>query len=361
MFSDQQPQETKWLLPGKRLFYSRLLKSAFLPYHLSASNPFTLMTAHPDIHMGRVEVKSRNSFCGLRLTNLCPCPADASVSSSLKVKLTSKRRLVNRPQLKSKVVWGRRHCFWSPSSLGRRFMETLRTWRPAVAQTAALFLALVLSHLHSEGKTSRQPGESAEPPVLESCSTRFSFTVAANIFFFKVLQLFRKALDRTGFMLLFVPRPSVCSCCGPSLLPARSSGHAAVLLSLRGPLCAVAAVRPVEGPRQPAPVSLHQTQGFPEVQRRLSHDLQARQHRAHHPARPAAGLRPSRVFCEQEGRVPGLQRGAGPGGRWVWQVRGRGVRLCHVTETFVSLDSSALSTSAPNSRQNQSGRSIRFI
>lgn len=196
-----------WLFPGKRPFYSRLLKPVFLPYHLSASNPFTLMTAHPDLHMG-LEVKSRNSFCGLRLTNLCPCPADASVSGSLKVKPTSKRRLVNRPQLKSKVVWGRRHCFWSPGSLGRRFMETLRTWRPAVAQTAALFLALVLSHLHSEGKTSRQPGESAEPSVLESSSTRFSFTIAVNIFL-KSASVNQKSFGQDG-LHASVCTPSVC-------------------------------------------------------------------------------------------------------------------------------------------------------
>lgn len=131
------------------LFQSGLLKSAFL--HLSASNPPTLMAAHPD------SSPHGTSWSEAQEQLLRPSPVkDLSMSSrsvsinSLKVKTQLQSQACKlTPCLESKVVWGGPHRFWSAGSLGRRFMEVLRMWRPA------LFLALVLPHLRSEGKTSR--------------------------------------------------------------------------------------------------------------------------------------------------------------------------------------------------------------
>lgn len=71
----------------------------------------------------------------------------------------------------------------------------------------------------------------------------------------------------------------------------------------------------MEEPEQRAVVSLHQTQGVPELQRGLQHQLQPRQHHADDTTRQAGGLRSSRLLCEQTTRVLGLQRGAGQGVR----------------------------------------------
>ena len=126
----------------------------------------------------------------------------------------------------------------------------------------------------------------------------------------------------------------VCRQCCQSSVSARSGGHVAVFLSLWGRHAALAAVGAVEESQQRAAVSLHQTQILPELQRRLQHHLQARQHHTHHPTGPERGLRNSHLLCEQTTRVLWLQRGAGQDARWVGQVRGRGFNereSCEVT------------------------------
>lgn len=137
--------------------------------------------------------------------NVCKC-VSIKFSKSETYLQTEACKWTRHP--KSKVVRGLRHRFWSPGSLGRRFMEALRMWRPAEAQTAALFLALVLSHLCSEGK--RRPGSTWRISWGVGAGVvfhqRLSLTVAVNFFFFFLNWCFRyleKLWPGSNFMVLF--------------------------------------------------------------------------------------------------------------------------------------------------------------